>query len=187
VRFRSLQASIGAWFVSTGVSFAPTGMRREHQKNRPNEPEDHALGRSRGGFGTKIHLVCDRLGKPAGAVLSAGQDHESKYFESAMESACGVDKDGSLRHKPGAISGDKAYSSTAIREWMAERKIQDVVPTKSNEPRREEFDRELYRGRNVVERCLGWLKERRRIATRFEKLAVHYLAMLQLAMILSLM
>ena len=45
------------------------------------------------------------------------------------------------------------------------------------------FDREAYRRRNVVERCIGWLKECRRIATRFEKLAVSYLAMLKLAMI----
>jgi transposase len=129
-------------------------------------------------------MVCDRRGNPVGAVLSPGQSHESKYFVQAMEAACGLDEDGSLSVKPGAVSGDKAYSSKAIREWMASREIQDVVPTKASETRNEDFDRDMYKERNVIERCFGWLKESRRIATRFEKLAVHYLAMLQLAMIM---
>ncbi len=131
--------------------------------------------------------MCDRRGRPLGAVLSPGQSHESKYFVRAMETACGTGKDGSLLTKPSAVSGDKAYSSTAIREWLSARQIQDVVPTRSNETRREDFDREMYRERNVVERCFGWLKENRRIAMRFEKLAVHYLAMLQMAMMLRLL
>ena len=155
-------------------------MRRGRSKTRKDEPLDHALGRSRGGFGTKIHLVCDRKGKPIGAVLSPGQRHESRFFEPAMASLpAGV--------KPAALAGDKAYSSKAIRDWLAQREIQDVIPTRKDETRNENFDRELYRQRNVVERCIGWLKEKRRIATRYEKLAVHYLAMVQIAMILRLM
>jgi transposase len=145
------------------------------------EPEDHALGRSRGGFGTKIHLVCDRNGKPLGAVLSPGQSHESRLFEAAMEIACPNDV------SPAALAGDKAYSSKAIRAWLAHRNIQDVVPTRDDEIRNENFDRDLYRRRNVIERCIGWLKENRRIATRFEKLAVHYMAMIDIAMILRLL
>lgn len=129
-------------------------------------------------------MVCDRRGDPIGAVLSPGQNHESKYFAQAMEAACGLDEDGSLLIKPGAISGDKAYSSNAIREWMASREIQDVVPTKTNETRNETFDKKMYKERNAIERCFGWLKESRRIAMRFEKLAVHYFAMLQLGMIM---
>jgi transposase len=58
-----------------------------------------------------------------------------------------------------------------------------VIPTKSNEKRRPGFDREVYRGRNVVERCVSWFKEARRVATRFEKLARNFLAMVKLAMI----
>jgi transposase len=88
---------------------------------------------------------------------------------------------------PGALAGDKGYSSKAIRAWLAQRGIQDVVPTRSNEVRDESFDRDQYRQRNVVERCIGWLKENRRIATRFEKLAIHYMAMLDIAMILRLL
>jgi len=58
-----------------------------------------------------------------------------------------------------------------------------VIPTKSNEKPRPGFDKEAYRRRNVVERCIGWLKECRRIMTRFEKLAVNFVAMFKLAMI----
>jgi transposase len=164
----------------------PTAARREPQKTRANEPEDHALGRSRGGFGTKLHIVCDRSGNPLGVQLSPGQDHESRCFEKTMHAACGLDKDGALVCKPQAVSGDKGYSSGAIRAWLEERGIQDVIPTKSNESRREDFDREMYRQRNIVERCIGWLKENRRIATRYEKLAVHYLAMIKLGTILRM-
>jgi transposase len=161
-------------------------MQRVRQKTRALEPDDHALGRSRGGFGTKIHLVCDRRGLPLGACLSPGQDHESRYFESAIQIACGLNEDGTLKQSPGAVSGDKAYSSKTIRAWIAARLIEDVIPTRDDELPVETFDREKYRERNVVERCIGWLKERPRIATRFEKLAVHYMAMIQLAMILRL-
>lgn len=61
----------------------------------------------------------------------------------------------------------------------------DVILTRENEERREDFDKSLYRDRNIVERCIGWLKESRPIATRFEKLAIHFLGMLKLAMILE--
>jgi transposase len=88
---------------------------------------------------------------------------------------------------PAALAGDKAYSSKAIRAWLAHRNIQDVVPTRDDEIRNQNFERELYRRRNVIERCIGWLKENRRIATRFEKLAVQYMGMLKIAMILRLL
>ena len=90
---------------------------------------------------------------------------------------------GRPRTRPNAISGDKAYGSSSIREWLRRHRIKDVIPTKSNQPRRPGFDKDLYRNRNVVERCIGWLKECRRIATRYEKLAVTFLGMLKLAMI----
>lgn len=80
------------------------------------------------------------------------------------------------------MAGDLAYAVEHAREWLKRRGIEDVIPTKSNQRRRPEFDREKYRRRNVVERCIGWIKEFRRVATRYEKLAVNYLAMVKLAM-----
>lgn len=91
------------------------------------------------------------------------------------------------RHKPRQIAGDRGYSVQRLRDWLAERKIEAVIPHKDNEKARHDpavwFDRIAYRGRCVVEHCVGWLKEFRRIGTRFEKLAVNFHGMLQLAMI----
>lgn len=86
------------------------------------------------------------------------------------------------RRRPDAVAGDKGYSYPRIRHWLRRRGIEAVIPTRSNQPR-ERLDRVKYRGRNVVERCIGWLKESRRVATRYEKLATHYLAMVKLAII----
>jgi len=86
------------------------------------------------------------------------------------------------RRRPDAVAGDKAYSMLRIRAWLSQRSIEAVIPTKSNQ-QRERFNKRKYKRRNVVERCIGWLKESRRVATRYEKLATHYLAMIKLAMI----
>jgi transposase len=91
------------------------------------------------------------------------------------------------RHKPRQLAGDKGYSSQGVRDWLTGQKIRPVIPHKDNELARHDpavkFDRRAYRGRCVVEQCVGWLKEFRRIGTRFEKLAVNFHGMLQLAMI----
>ncbi len=58
-----------------------------------------------------------------------------------------------------------------------------MIPTRKDQKRRPGFDKLTYRRRNVVERCIGWLKDRRRLATRFEKLAENFLAMVKLAML----
>jgi transposase len=74
-----------------------------------------------------------------------------------------------------------------VRDWLAGQRIEPVIPHRENERARHDpatrFDRVAYRGRCVAEQCVGWLKELRRIGTRFEKLAVNFHGMLQLAMI----
>jgi transposase len=93
----------------------------------------------------------------------------------------------SKKHRPSKLAGDKGYSSKRVRDFIREQKIKPVIPHKDNEKARHDpnvvFDKEAYRQRHVVEQAVGWLKECRRIATRFEKLAVHFLGMLELAMI----
>lgn len=141
-----------------------------------------ALGRSRGGLTTKIHLVCDANGIPLGVVVSPGQTHDSTCFETTLEAV-------PLDWWPEAVAGDKGYSAGRIREWLGAHEIGDVIPRRDNEVRPEgvEFDREAYRRRNVVERLIGWLKECRRIATRFEKRAKTFLAMTTLAVLRRLL
>ena len=86
------------------------------------------------------------------------------------------------RRRPDAVAGDKGYSYPRIRSWLSRRGIEAVIPNRRNQPA-VRISKKKYRGRNVVERCIGWLKCCRRVATRYEKLATHFLAMVKLAMI----
>ncbi len=158
-----------------GLTKPLRGPEKKSILTNPGEPEDHALGRSQGGWGTKVHLLCDGQGQPLGVVLTPGQRHESVVFEAVLATAG--------ERRPAALAGDKAYSAGWIREHLRGRAIQAVIPTRKDEERREDFDREAYRRRNVVERLVGRLKECRRLATRYEKLAVNFLAMVHLVMI----
>ena len=121
--------------------------------------------------------MTDGRGVPLGALVTAGQAHESMQFEALMDTV-----KIRRRRRPNAVAGDKGYSYPRIRAWLHRRGIEAVIPSRSNQPR-QPFNKRKYRRRNVVERCIGWLKESRRIATRYEKLATHYLAMVKLAMI----
>ncbi len=154
------------------------------RKKNPQEPEDHAVGRSRGGYSTKLHFVVCGHGFALGVTATAGQDHESKEFENVLEYGVLL---GDETDWPEAVAGDKAYSSNQNRLWLTERDIEDVIPTRSNETPNEDFDKEKYRERNIVERLIGWLKEFRRVATRYEKNATHYLAMVKLGIIRRLL
>jgi transposase len=91
------------------------------------------------------------------------------------------------RHKPRKLAGDKGYSVQRVRDWLLDQRIEPVIPHKDNELARHDpsvwFDLASYRERHVVEQCVGWLKDFRRIGTRYEKLAVNFHGMLQLAMI----
>lgn len=121
--------------------------------------------------------MTDGNGVPLGVLVTAGQSHESKSFEALMDTVA-IRR----RRRPDAVAGDKGYSYPRIRRWLRRRGIEAVIPTRSNQPR-ERLNKKKYRGRNVVERCIGWLKGCRRVATRYEKLATHFLAMVKLAMI----
>lgn len=114
--------------------------------------------------------------------MTAGQVHESTEFEAVLDAVRVPQPSGPPRKRPGAVAGDKAYGVEHARDWLRRRRIEDVIPTKSNQKPRAGFDKDKYRRRNVVERCIAWIKEFRRVATRYEKLAVSYLAMLKLAM-----
>jgi transposase len=121
--------------------------------------------------------VTDRAATPLNALATAGQTHESMSFETLLDTV-----KVRSRRRPDAVAGDKGYSYPRIRRWLSRRGIEAVIPTRSNQPR-ERLNRAKYRERNVVERCIGWLKNCRRVATRYDKLASHFLAFVKLAMI----
>lgn len=149
----------------------------------PGEPPDHALGRSRGGCGTKIHLVTDGAGLPLAVEVSPGQASESKYVEPVLN-AVRIGR----RQRPRAVAGDKGYSYARVRAWLRAHHIHPIIPEREDQRahrahrpgRKPVFDREAYRRRNVVERAGGLLKEARAIATRFDKLATQYRATVML-------
>ena len=158
------------------------------KKGDPEEPEDHALGRSRGGYSTKIHLLCDGDGNPLHFHLSPGQAHESTFVDTLLKGADAnlLDEGGERIAWPVAIAGDKGYRADWIDEYLLELEITPVIPSKDNEDRDArpvEFDREAYKARNIVERLIGWLKENRRIFSRFEKTAKNFGGFLKVAFI----
>jgi transposase len=120
--------------------------------------------------------------------VTAGQDHESTALKPLLEGAdeCLVDHDGEPVAWPLQLAGDKAYRADWIDEYLLALDIQPVIPTKSNQDQNErliEFDRDAYRQRNIVERLVGWLKESRRIFSRFEKTAKNFRGMIKIAFI----
>lgn len=119
-------------------------------------------------------------GVPLAAVVSAGQAHESRHFERVAAEAR------SRRRRPVRLAGDKGYSYPAVRRWCEREGVRATIPQRSDQVAREGYkiySPKVYRRRNVVERCINALKENRRVATRYEKLARTYLAMLKLACI----
>lgn len=147
--------------------------------------QHQALGRSRGGFSTKIHVRAEGHGRPIHFVLSGGERHEAAFGDELMGGGS-VARSGRGRPKsrPGVVIGDKGYSYPSVRQRLAERGIRPLIPTRSNQPAHRQFDSRRYRDRNRVERLIGRLKQFRRIATWFEKHAAHYHAMLLLAALL---
>jgi transposase len=141
------------------------------------------LGRSQGGFGTKIHVRSEGGGKPMVLLLTAGQRHEQTMFEPLMETGA-VKRvgPGRPRLRPDRVAGDKGYSGRKIRRYLRRRGIGVVIARQKRE-RRVRFDKAAYRQRNVVERLVNRLKQFRRVATRYEKRAVNYQAMLTIAAI----
>jgi transposase len=133
-------------------------------------------------------LLCDGNGHPLHFHLTAGQDHESTALLPLLEGADAVvtDADGEPVAWPIALGGDKGYRAEWIDEALLELGIQPVIPSKENqnrEARLVEFDREAYRRRNIIERLIGWLKECRRVFSRFEKTAKNFGGMIKLAFI----
>jgi transposase len=146
------------------------------------EPPDHAPGRSKGGFGTEVHLVCEGHGILLEIYVTPGQRHEYKVFEIVMERVLLPHHRGQ-RFWPERMAGDKGYSYPHVRRRLKQHGIRDVIPTEKNRPRDLAFEKAQYRRRNIVERVVEWFKECRRLGTRYEKLAVNYVAFWMVAMI----
>lgn len=140
------------------------------------------MGRSQGGFSTKVHLICEGHSTLLAVWVTPGQRHESQAFAAVMLRAKRPRRVGRPRW-PRQVAGDKGYSYPGCRQWLRRHHIAAVIPTRKDQPREEAFDRAAYRSRNLIERVVGWYKEYRALGTRYDKLAVNYVALWLLAII----
>ena len=138
--------------------------------------EDQALGRSRGGFGTKVHIAVDALGNPVRLILTSGQAADVTQGE-ALIADIEVEN----------VVADKGYDSDKPVGAIESSGAVAVIPPRSNRKQKREYDSHLYKDRNLIERFINRVKQCRRIATRYEKTARNYLAFWQLASIMVLL
>ncbi len=132
-----------------------------------------ALGRSRGGFSCKIHALTDALGLPVRFILTGGQAADITQAIPLMQSIT-----------TGALLADKGYDADGLLDWLGQRGIAAVIPPKANRKVQRSCDWYRYKERHVIECMFGKLKYFRRIATRFEKKAIHFMEMLAFAGVL---
>ncbi len=132
--------------------------------------EEQALGKSVGGFSTKIHVTVDGLGNPLRLILTGGQRADSPQAIALLE---GFDFD--------AVLADRGYDTDAILEFIAQNEAEAVIPAKKNRLVQREIDWHLYKVRHLVECFMNKIKQYRRIFSRFEKYASRYQAFLSFA------
>jgi transposase len=181
--------------ISTPPAPAPrraAGGEKEKGGSQPVAGE--ALGRSRGGLTTKIHLAGEGKGRPLAVVLSEGQRHESTQLEPVLDrirvprqSPDGRPRRGRPRKRPERLLLDKGYAYPKCRRALRRRGIPSMIPERKDQRQQRlrkgsrggrpcRFSREEYRQRSWIERLINRLKQWRRIATRYEKRAQNYQA-----------
>jgi len=152
-----------------------------NDKNPAARPGREALGRSRGGLSTKIHLAADRRCRPVSRILTPSQHGDCPQFIPLLEAVRIARRGkGRPRTRPGRALADKAYSSAANRAYLRRRGIAAVIPVKEDQKKHRRargraggrppaFDAARYKERNTVERAFNKLKQFRAVATRYDK------------------
>lgn len=143
---------------------------RVHQHGAvKNAQADEAQGKSRGGLSTKIHAVVDALGNPLKLLLTGGEASEYGQANALIDG-----------YQAGFVLADKGYDSDSFIMAIRTSGASAVIPPRRNRLIQRDYDKYLYKERNLVERLFQKLKHFRRIATRFERLARNYSSMLAL-------
>jgi transposase len=136
---------------------------------------NEALGRSRGGFSTKLHASVNGLGLPVELQLTPGQQADVTQAAALLKG-----------YSPTAVLADKGYDSDALVEAIEAARAEAVIPPKSNRKSPRDYDTDLYKERNLVERFMNRIKHHRRVATRYEKTARNFLSFVYVASIMVL-
>ena len=125
--------------------------------------EEQGLGRSKGGFSTKIHGICDALGNPLRFIITAGQRNDCTQALDLLQSL-----------QAESIIADKGYDANAIIEAIEASGATAVIPPKANRKVQRAYDPELYKERHGIECLFGFLKHFRRLFSRFDKLKLTF-------------
>ena len=155
---------------SSAVQCAP-----HHFLWRKRGERNQAIGRSRGGRTTKIHALTDTACRPVAFLLTGGQVADCTAAERLLDQLTTAD----------LVQGDKGYDTNAVRRKIEAKGAAPNIPPKVTRRWKNCFSPYLYRSRNAIERMFNRLKDFRRIATRYDRLAVTFLAALQIAAIVS--
>jgi transposase len=139
---------------------APLGVGRKRGEQK------QAIGRSRGGRNTKIHAIADARGRLLSILLSGGEAHDCPLAERVIRRTKAAEQ----------LLGDKAYDSAPLRQWLKDRGTKAVIPNKINRKLPFGFNRKAYKQRHRIENAFCRLKDFRRIATRYDRLARNFLA-----------
>ena len=129
-----------------------------------------SLGRSRGGFSTKIHLATDALGNALRFILTGGERNDITQAEQLIENLSAE-----------YVIADKGYDSEAFVLKVKEHNSEAVIPSRGNHKVQREIDKHLYKERHLIENQIGKLKQFRRVFSRFDKLAKNYLSFIYFA------
>lgn len=146
-------------------SIPPTS-RRIARRRAQKGAHHHAIGTSRGGRTTKIHALSDDLGRPVAFVLTPGNTHDLAGARALL----------TIRQPSRGLLADRAYDAASLRNWLAERGAEPVIPPNPTRKNPHAYDRIAYRARNLIERMFCRLKDFRRIATRYDKRADIFLS-----------
>ena len=141
---------------------------RLRRRGKKSEGEQ-ALGRSRGGFSSKLHAAGDSLGNPLAFSLTAGQQGDAPQAPPLLDGITAT-----------AVIADKAYDTDAILQAVAAGRALAVIPPRATRIHQRPTDWHLYQQRPKIENLFGFMKHYRRVFARFEKLARRYLAFVHL-------